>query len=184
MAGGHFGRIRILLTRYTSPALAAAGQYHGVRLLVRDIAKPTPAPQLHPSAALLLLWLPFAAWLFLRPHEFVIGGGDAGVYVNLAANINKTGSIVFYDQAVAELDPALHDALLYRLPQPTGANHTYQAGFATDLAQGEITPQFYPLHPAWQAVAYTRRPRRGAADDRDVGASEQLRHLSDSPRSV
>ncbi|MCO5188961.1 MAG: hypothetical protein M9918_12320 [Anaerolineae bacterium] len=127
-----------------------------VRLLVRDIAKPTPAPQLHPSAALLLLWLPFAAWLFLRPHEFVIGSGDAGVYVNLAANIDKTGSIVFYDQAVAELDPALHDALLYRLPQPTGANHTYQAGFfATDPAQGEITPQFYPLHPAWQAVAYT-----------------------------
>lgn len=127
-----------------------------VRLFVRHIAKPAAPQRLHPSTALLLLWLPVAAWLFLRPHEFVIGGGDAGVYVNLATNIHNTGNIVFHDQTVADLDPALHDALLYRLPQPTGADHTYMAGFfATDPAQGEITPQFYPLHPAWQAVAYS-----------------------------
>ena len=29
--------------------------------------------------ALLLLWLMAALWLFFRPHEFIIGGADAGV---------------------------------------------------------------------------------------------------------
>ena len=110
----------------------------------------------HWSTWLLLLWIPVAAVLFLRPHEYVVGGGDAGVYINLAANIEQTGAILIEDATLAGLDPALHDDLLRVLPEQDLAEFNYLAGFyATDPTNGEITPQFYPLHPVWQAIVYT-----------------------------
>ena len=36
-----------------------------------------------------------AAWA--RPHEYVLGGADAGTYVNVAAHLARTGSLVASD---------------------------------------------------------------------------------------
>lgn len=104
---------------------------------------------------LLLLWLPLAAWLFFRPHEFIIGGADAGVYVNLGAEIARNGGILIYDETLAELHPTLYSALLRADPsEPTTPPYILPAFWVTAGAVGEITPQFYHLHPTWQAIAY------------------------------
>ncbi len=109
--------------------------------------------------ALLAIWLIVASWLFFRPHEYVLGAADAGVYVNLAANISRTGSIVINDPALAELAPELYPTFLRPLPETdfgsAAASYYILPGFyVTDAPVGRVIPQFYPLHPVWQAVAF------------------------------
>jgi hypothetical protein len=109
--------------------------------------------------AFLAMWLVIASWLFFRPHQYIIGGADAGVYINLAANISGTGSILIEDQTLADLDPSLYPALLRSLPERDSGTevapyYIFPGFYVTDAAQGKIMPQFYPLHPVWQAVAY------------------------------
>lgn len=104
---------------------------------------------------LLLLWLPLAGWLFLRPHQSIQGGADAGVYVSLAANITYTGRILIDDPVLAALDPALAGAFLRPLPPTSYAAAYYLPGFYAGEAPGQIIPQFYPLPPVWQAIAFS-----------------------------
>jgi 4-amino-4-deoxy-L-arabinose transferase-like glycosyltransferase len=111
------------------------------------------------STFLLLLWVPAALWLFFRPHEFIIGGADAGVYVNLAASIAESGRIVINDTILADLDPALYPALLRALPPTDNASiiapyYVLPGFYIIGEPAGQITPQFFHLHPVWQAVAY------------------------------
>ena len=105
--------------------------------------------------AALGLWALVAAWLYFRPHEFILGGADAGVYVNLGANIARTGGILIHDPTLAALDPSLYPSLLR--PLPPGELTPYYlmpAFYVPATPAGLIIPQFYPLHPVWQAVAY------------------------------
>ena len=105
--------------------------------------------------AALVLWALVAGWLFFRPHEFVVGGADAGVYVSLGANIARTGGILIHDPTLAALDPSLYASLLR--PLPPGELTPYYlmpAFYVPGIPAGLIIPQFYPLHPVWQAVGY------------------------------
>ena len=105
--------------------------------------------------AALGLWALVAAWLFFRPHEFILGGADAGVYVNLGANIARTGGILIHDPTLAALDPSLYPALLRPLPPGELTPYYLMPAFYVPVTPaGLIIPQFYPLHPVWQAVAY------------------------------
>ncbi len=110
--------------------------------------------------ALLGLWFIAAIWLFFRPHQYVLGGGDAGVYVNLSASIADTGGILIDDPTLITLDPALRTSLLRTIPGDKLAlkiaPQYILPGFYVEAEPvGRITPQFYPLHPVWQAIAYT-----------------------------
>lgn len=102
----------------------------------------------------LLLWLPAMLWLMLRPHQFITGGADAGVYVNLGAHIARSGSLVIHDEGLAELDPVLQDAFLRPVENTSADSYLFPAFFVTDVQAGEIMPQFYPLHPVLQAAVY------------------------------
>lgn len=102
----------------------------------------------------LLLWLLAAGWLFLRPHQYITGAGDAGVYVNLAAHIAENGRLRVYDETLADLDPSLQAVVLRPIRNPVVESYFLPAFYVTDVARGELTPQFYPLHPVWYAVAY------------------------------
>jgi 4-amino-4-deoxy-L-arabinose transferase-like glycosyltransferase len=105
---------------------------------------------------ILAAWLIAACVLFFRPHEFVVGGADAGVYVNLGASIARSGSIVLHDPLLASFGKALEPALLRALPAPEYTPYYYLPGFyVPDAPPGQIIPQFYPLYPVWQAVSYT-----------------------------
>lgn len=106
--------------------------------------------------AVLAVWLITATWLFLRPHEFVFGAADAGVYVNLGAAIAQEGQIVQQDPFLATLDPALYPAFLRPTPtDPVAPYYLFPAFYVLGQPPGEITPQFYPGHPVWLAIAYS-----------------------------
>jgi 4-amino-4-deoxy-L-arabinose transferase-like glycosyltransferase len=97
-----------------------------------------------------------AALLFFHPHEFVFGGADAGVYVNLGASISSSGGWRIEDPDVAALDPALYPALFREHPSYFIPRYIQLPGFyLEEPSKGVITPQFYPLHPVWMAILYS-----------------------------
>src|SRR5450756_1103666 len=119
---------------------------------------PEVAPSLRATwweLAILILWLAAAGWLFFRPHEYIFGATDAGVYISQGANIARTGSILYEDRTLAQIGPALYPALLRVLP-PTEAMpyYLFPGFYVPGEPPGQVIPQFYPLHPVWQAVAY------------------------------
>ena len=104
----------------------------------------------------LLLWLIAAGWLYFRPHESIMGGADAGVYVSLGAEIAQHGGFQIVDETLAGLDPALYAVTLRPLPSnPSASSYLLPGFYVTSAAEGKVTPQFYPLHPVWQAVAFS-----------------------------
>ncbi|MCA9978188.1 MAG: hypothetical protein KC413_20645 [Anaerolineales bacterium] len=127
-----------------------------IRTRRNDQPIPSAQPTIgKPQLLLLIIYLPIALWLFGRPHEFIIGGADAGVYTNLSAEIAQHGGILIDDPLLAQLDPTLYPALLRPTPDYDGAvYYLVPAFFVTEVGNGRLTPQFYPLHPVWQAVAY------------------------------
>lgn len=121
---------------------------NGVRLRVALYAE---RRQVGAFAALVLA----AGVLFCWPHEFILGGADAGVYVNLGANMARTGAWRIREPLIAELPPALYPALFREQPAPMIPRYVPLPGtYLTDPAQGEITPQFYPLFPVWIALLH------------------------------
>ncbi|MCB9422043.1 MAG: glycosyltransferase family 39 protein [Ardenticatenaceae bacterium] len=100
------------------------------------------------------LWLVAAVYLFGRPHQFIIGGADAGVYVNLSAEIAENGRITIQDDFLASIPANLYPALLRSQKNDIAPYYILPAFFVTGKPAGEITPQFYHLYPVWQAVAY------------------------------
>ncbi|MBP6016562.1 MAG: glycosyltransferase family 39 protein [Candidatus Promineofilum sp.] len=137
----------------------------GAALLVRR--RPSalaPEPDVQPQSSerwatwervMLVIWLATALWLFFRPHEYIAGAADAGVYVSLGAEIAQHGSFRIVDEALAALSPPMRSAVLRPLPNTPFAASYYLPGFyVTDEAAGRLTPQFYPLHPVLQAVAF------------------------------
>lgn len=122
-----------------------------------DVSIPKTAPDRLASWEWLLMgiWLAAAIWLFLRPHEYIFGGADAGVYISLGAELAQNGSFQLEDPELASLDPAFRAAFLRPLPNTPGAEAYLFPGFyVTDAGNGRLTPQFYPLHPALQALVF------------------------------
>lgn len=112
---------------------------------------------------ILFIWLCASLWLYFRPHEFIMGGADAGVYVNLGAEIAQHGSIVLHDTSLAELDPTLYSAFLEPVASSVVQYTMFPAFYVMDASKGEIQPQFYPLHPVWFAVAFGLVRQMGGA---------------------
>jgi hypothetical protein len=111
------------------------------------------------------VWLLAACWLFFRPHEMVAGASDAGVYVSLSASIAQTGGILLQDDTLAALDPALSPAVLRPLPgSPVAPVYLFPGFYVVGEPPGEITPQFYPLHPVWQAVGFALASLSGSSE--------------------
>ena len=87
---------------------------------------------------------------YLRPHEFIFGGADAGVYVNMGAHIARTGSLLVHDDEVARLDPAAYPDVFREQPKDFLTRYYQFPGFyVSDSQAGVIIPQFF----APQAVA-------------------------------
>jgi hypothetical protein len=144
--------ITLLWRRANQSPIKTVELQHGNRSLIKGLPRWI-------EYALLVIWVIVASWLFFRPHEYVLGAADAGVYVNLAANISRTGSIVTIDPTLAEMAPELYPTFLRPLPETDfgreAASYYIMPGFyVSDALVGRITPQFYPLHPVWQAVAF------------------------------
>jgi hypothetical protein len=118
---------------------------------------------------LLALWLVIATWLFFRPHEYILGGADAGVYVSLGAEIAQNGGFVLQDQTLAQLDTSLSEVFLRPLPaNPVADSYLFPGFYVIDAAAGAVTPQFYPFHPSWLAIAF------GLSDSPVAGVQAEL----------
>jgi 4-amino-4-deoxy-L-arabinose transferase-like glycosyltransferase len=93
--------------------------------------------------------------LYLRPHEFIFGGADAGVYVNLGARISRSGSWLISNPDFSAVAPGDYPMLFREQPPSLIPRYYHLPGFyVTDGDAGNIIPQFYPLHPVWLALAY------------------------------
>jgi 4-amino-4-deoxy-L-arabinose transferase-like glycosyltransferase len=93
--------------------------------------------------------------LYLRPHEFIFGGADAGVYVNLGAQISRSGRWLISNPDLAAIPPADYPMLFREQPPDQVPRYYHLPGFyIADGNAGTIIPQFYPLHPIWLAIAH------------------------------
>ncbi len=93
--------------------------------------------------------------LYFRPHEFIFGGADAGVYVNLGANIANTGSWLIHIPELAAIPQDAYPMFFREHPPSFISRYYYLPGFyISDAGAQTIIPQFYPLHPVWLAVAH------------------------------
>ncbi len=107
------------------------------------------------SGVPVLFILVLGSVFFFRPHEFIFGGADAGVYVNLGANIARTGAWRIRDPVIAQLPSELYPGVFREHPPSMIPQYVPLPGtYLTDGSTGEVTPQFYPLHPVWLAIFY------------------------------
>lgn len=91
-----------------------------------------------------------AALLFSRPHEYLQGGWDPGVYLQTGANIASTGGINFHDPILAAMSPEMRDVFLAHKGWPE-----LMSGFrVVSGAEGFISPQFQHLYSCWCALFY------------------------------
>ncbi len=103
----------------------------------------------------LALLLMLTAVLYFRPHEFILGGADAGVYVNLGANIVRTGRWLIHIPDLAAIPPDTYPMFFRQHPPYLVPRYNYLPGFyVPDSGAQTIIPQFYPLHPVWMGIAY------------------------------
>ncbi len=105
-------------------------------------------------------WLPAlivliaATAVFSPPSHLAFGGFDVGVYADVAANIQREGTIRTTDQVVAGVEPNQRDMLYL---ENTNSNlpyraHEYQGFYITDFTTGQVVPQFFHLWPAFMAI--------------------------------
>jgi 4-amino-4-deoxy-L-arabinose transferase-like glycosyltransferase len=103
------------------------------------------------------LWALVAVSLFLygRPHEYILGGADPGVYVNIGANLARTGRLAIVDPLVAETPPAALGEFFREWPASSAVSfERFAAFFVTDSTAGLVVPRFFHLHPVWLALLY------------------------------
>jgi len=94
--------------------------------------------------------------LYFHPFEFVLGGGDAGVYVNLGAAWAHQGAF-WLEESLLKSIPEEVWPVLFRADSPgTAISYLRMPGFYMgDISTGTVIPQFFPLHPLWLSLVYT-----------------------------
>jgi hypothetical protein len=120
------------------------GAVSGLR---RELARPTRA-----EAALLGLLAVLSA-IYFRPHEFIFGAADAGVYMNMGSHLARSGELLIDDPLIAQLDSSLYPAF-FREQQPnTLTRYYYLPGYyLNDTTPGQIIPQFFALQAVSIAI--------------------------------
>ena len=74
-----------------------------------------------------------SAVVYFRPHEYVLGGSDAGTYMNIAATAARTGQFVVHDEWSAFLRTA-PEVTLREQPAPALTRYLQFVGYYLDDA--------------------------------------------------
>ncbi len=94
-----------------------------------------------------LLFILLVALLFrAQPYLYVPGGQDQGVYVNMSATYEKTGSTFL-------IDDVRKKAIESGLKKFYDSANQMPGIYIKSLSKSEYVFQFYPLHPIWMAIA-------------------------------
>jgi len=120
-----------------------------------------PKPTINPISGSLTVLVLFAAFLFLKPYPWILGGRDQGVYVNTGVNIANTGSIIIHDSMLEKMSNPSKDVFYMIEKRPEVLKEIKYEGlqfpgfYVTDKDRGEIKPQFFYLYPIWIAIFYS-----------------------------
>ncbi len=93
--------------------------------------------------------------LYFHPFEFILGGGDAGVYINLGAAWADQGSFWLEEPLLKSIPEEAWPALFRTASPGSVVSHLRMPGFyLADGSTGTVVPQFFPLHPLWLSLIY------------------------------
>lgn len=159
--------VTLLATGWSAVVLALFGRYSlvGSSLLLLIIggalvvytqrlgANPKPGVRSDRYELGLAVLLIIAAVVYARPHEYLLGGSDAGSYINTAATTARTGA---YLQASAwNRFLSEHADVALRAQPPHLRTHYLQfvGWYFDDNDPALVRPQFFPFHPVLLSVA-------------------------------
>jgi 4-amino-4-deoxy-L-arabinose transferase-like glycosyltransferase len=92
------------------------------------------------------------AVVYFRPHEYVLGGTDAGTYMNVGVTIARTGRFVIHDEWPRFLS---EDAPVTLREQPSVYRTRwlqFVGYYLDDTDAARVIPQFLPFHPVLIAI--------------------------------
>jgi 4-amino-4-deoxy-L-arabinose transferase-like glycosyltransferase len=154
----------VVLTGWLAVLLASFGYFSLLRLALLLLVigllllvwqRPFSLPHLAGPGrqeCLFLILLLAVSLIYLRPHEYVLGGNDPGTYMHIAANVVRTGSFVATD----EWTPLLRqyaDVTLREQPPHWQTRYLQFVGwYVDDNDPGRLIPQFFPFYPLLLAV--------------------------------
>jgi hypothetical protein len=127
----------------------------------RFLASPMPAIRVTWPGIAAISLLAFAAWLFLRPNEYVLGGRDHGVYVNTGAAIARSGGILLTDPLLVDLLPNERQALTFfepllrndqSIPRTWHPGSSVPGFYLFHFDSPIVSPHGFHLYPVWFAV--------------------------------
>lgn len=142
-------------------ALIALGCLAGARLRSAAELTLTSRPSRLRAAAYVAGLAVAAVWLvfFGRPFLWIIGGDDAGTYVNTAAHIASTGEITVHDSVTKLVSEGFEGVFFYEpdeIDDPLYARLDFPLQFVgffiTDPQSGTVSPQSLHMLPAVLAV--------------------------------
>jgi hypothetical protein len=144
-----------VFTRGRLIALAAPITLAGLIWIWRDRSSRPESDVVRPagrwSIAALIVCLVVAGALSAHPEEPLIDGGDASIYVNIAAVIEHRGGITVADPIVANLTDAQRAAFFDRDPQWPHVYNLFPGGFQLAEDDVRLGPNFFHLLPAAMA---------------------------------
>lgn len=158
-------------------ALAALHRYSFTRLIIADLAlagvlalvarfdlRLPPVARRAGFVALIPIAIAvFAAWRFLPPSEYVIGGKDPGVYVNEGVQIAQRGALIVPDPVVANVPPFARDLFMPTdRPAEEYLAPRFMGFYVLDPDRGLVVGQFPHAFPASIAIGYALDGLSGA----------------------
>lgn len=129
-------------------------------LLLASILKIRVVWRVEKVDTVILIILLAACFFRVNPYLWIVGGQDQGLYVNMSAHYERTGSPFIKDRVRSALDDSqkeLYDKDNNHIEpgrMKPGQSEGWQMPgiFIKDLQRSENVFQFYPLHPLWMAI--------------------------------
>jgi len=117
----------------------------------RPFTKPHFTPPTLQEISLIFILLAFAV-IYFRPHEYILGGADAGGYMNIAATLARTGDFVIQDAWTPVLAEYADVTLRQQPPQWQTRYLQFVGWYIDDADPARVIPQFFPFHPVLIAI--------------------------------
>lgn len=150
----------VIATGLIGLACALAGLFHAPQVVLGSLLvasgygwwtrRRTAAPAVAPRAAHLLLIALVGLFFRVPAYFYVLGGQDEGLYVNMAIDLQRTGSLVPTDRVLQSIhDPGATDQYV----RDNYDVRNYLPGvYRLPGESPRLQFQFYHLFPVWMAV--------------------------------
>ncbi|MBI1882812.1 MAG: glycosyltransferase family 39 protein [Chlamydiae bacterium] len=98
----------------------------------------------------LTLILLASALFYLKPHEYITGHWDPGVYLNTGYHIAQHGSIEITDPLLSQMTS--EEMKIFVDPKP--GTPLYPGFYLKNALDGTFIPQFYHVYPVWISIFF------------------------------